>query len=339
MRDTEIPQEHPDANVPINGSEGDVDSHEFSADVPPSAERKAEIRRRPGRQRRILLPIILFVATCYCTFQAGALHFGEWDPRTIGIPADEREFLLNQSGGWQYMLALIGILLAHEMGHFVMTLRHHVPASLPFFIPVPFSLIGTMGAVIGMDGRVADRRQLFDIGIAGPIAGLVIAMPVVCVGIIQAKSFPANAIAAETYHDPLVVKLLIPVLRPDLPADAELLLSPLLMAGWVGLLITGLNMMPVSQLDGGHVIYGLFGKKAHWIARAFLMAAVAYVIIAKVYLWTLMIVLVALMGTDHPPTANDRAALGPYRWAIGLASLAIPVLCFPPRGISIGPMG
>ena len=109
------------------------------------------------------------------------------------------------------------------------------------------------------------------------------------------------------------------------------------MAGWVGLLITGLNMLPISQLDGGHVTYALFGRRAHVVARTFLMVVIALVVlyIDHLVIWVPMLVLVTLLGTDHPPTSDDSARLGPLRWTIGVASLAIPVLCFPVWGIRI----
>ena len=109
-------------------------------------------------------------------------------------------------------------------------------------------------------------------------------------------------------------------------------LNPFFMAAWVGLLITGLNMAPISQLDGGHITYTLFGKRAHWIARGFLIFVLVYIVIARAYMWTLMVVLVTLIGTDHPPTANDHMPLGRGRYLLGLVSLVIPALCFPPRG-------
>ena len=102
------------------------------------------------------------------------------------------------------------------------------------------------------------------------------------------------------------------------------------MAGWVGMLITGLNMLPISQLDGGHVIYGLFGRNARMVARTFLIAAILFVVIGEQYNWTVMLVLVILLGVDHPPTRDDDVPLGFWRSVIGLASLAIPILCFTP---------
>jgi membrane-associated protease RseP (regulator of RpoE activity) len=127
-------------------------------------------------------------------------------------------------------------------------------------------------------------------------------------------------------------------LRPGVGAVSEVRtgqLNAYFMAGWVGLLITGLNMLPVSQLDGGHVIYALFGRRAHWIARAFVFLAIAFVVFGDSMIWAPMIVLVVLLGTDHPPTSNDYVSLGNFRIGLGLLSLLIPVLCFPPYGIRV----
>ena len=109
------------------------------------------------------------------------------------------------------------------------------------------------------------------------------------------------------------------------------------MAGWVGMLITGLNMLPVSQLDGGHVLYSLFGRRAHWIARSFVLAAIAAMIIADYYQWVVMLVLVLLLGIDHPPTRDDNMRLGWPRTIIGVVSLFIPILCFAPKILEIVP--
>jgi membrane-associated protease RseP (regulator of RpoE activity) len=241
----------------------------------------------------------------------------------------------NFQTGLIYMVCVISILLAHEMGHFVATVLYRVPASLPYFIPFPMAPIGTMGAVIGMDGQRANRKEIFDIGLAGPIAGLVVALPILWVGVSRLH-LEGPGHGAYAYDSPLLVRWMIAHLHPARTGVRFLSTSqvnPYFMAGWVGLLITGLNMLPVSQLDGGHVVYTLFGKRAHWIARMFVLAAVAYVVLAKAYIWLLMVVLVVLIGTDHPPTANDHVRLGWLRTILGLASLLIPVFCFPLRGL------
>ena len=166
---------------------------------------------------------------------------------------------VNWPDGLRYMLAVMGILLAHEMGHFLMAVRYHIPASYPIFIPMPVTFMGTMGAVIAMDGARADRKQMFDIGIAGPLAGLVVAIPLLCVGIWVAKPVVLPTSSPVT-GDPLLAELLIGWLHPDARLVPRFRVSgnPFYMAGWVGMLITGLNMMPISQLDGGHVTLRAF---------------------------------------------------------------------------------
>lgn len=285
--------------------------------------RRSDLETR--RRRRIFLPVSLFVATCLSTFIAGALN---WDPTAILENRSAGMIATNWQQGLTYMAAVIGILLTHEMGHFIQTVRYGVPASLPFFIPVPILMTGTMGAVIGMEGSRADRKQLFDIGISGPWAGLIVSLPIIWFGILRATALPPSA--DIQLGDPLIFKLMTHYLRPELDGMVLNKYNPLLMAGWVGMLITGLNMLPVSQLDGGHVIYGLFGRNARWLARAFLITAIAFVVLGDHYNWIVMLVLVILLGVDHPPTRDDNVELGFWRNAFGLASLAIPVLCFTP---------
>jgi hypothetical protein len=292
-------------------------------------------------QRRVLLPAVLFLATCASTFWVGATH---WDPLRVDYSANwmrvSRVVADNWQTGLEYMAAVLAILLTHEMGHFLQTVRYHIPASYPLCIPVPFNPIGTMGAVIGMDGMRADRRQIFDIGIAGPLAGLVVAIPVLWLGIKRLDLSGATATGEIELYLPLIGQWMLEWTHPNAAwvherwvALSEL--NPYFMAGWVGMLITGLNMLPISQLDGGHTIYALFLDRAHSFARLFISFAILYVVINldEAVLWTPMLLLVIFLGIHHPPTADDRVELGFIRRTIGLASLAIPVLCFPLLGV------
>jgi Zn-dependent protease len=237
------------------------------------------------RRRRITLPLILFFLTCVSTFVAGATGWmpGEYlmgpvrptlEPDPYLFIAARRMLLEHWQEGLIYMGCVLAILLTHEMGHFVMTVIYQVRASLPLFIPFPISPLGTMGAVIAMDGSKADRRQIFDIGLAGPLAGLVVAVPVIWIGASQLDL--ATPPQGYRFGLPLAARYLLEHLqpgmyRPDMGVAVNQL-NPYFMAGWVGLLVTGLNMMPVSQLDGGHVMYALFGRGAHWMARLFMLA-------------------------------------------------------------------
>jgi len=301
------------------------------------------------------LPLVLFLLTCASTFFVGAtgwrpdlylplspsfivsLFGSEADPYFLA--AARRTILLHWQDGLIYTGCVLAILLIHEMGHFVMTIVYRVRASLPFFVPLPISPIGTMGAVIVMGGSQANRRQIFDIGLAGPLAGLIVALPIVWIGTSQLDL--KNAAPTDLRIGlPLVMRLAVDHLQPGtydprvgIPFSA---LNPFFMAGWVGLLVTGLNMMPVSQLDGGHVLYALFGRRAHWLARGFMLIVFIYMGAMGVFYgtpptWILMALLVLLVGVDHPPTRDDTIRIGWFRTLLGAASLAIPILCFAPN--------
>jgi membrane-associated protease RseP (regulator of RpoE activity) len=302
------------------------------------------VEPRPMRQRRVLLPLVLFLLTCLSTFFVGATH---WMPErffgflssSLFTQAVARLTIMEQwRDGLIYMGCVLAILLTHEMGHFVMTVIYRVRATLPLFIPLPISPIGTMGAVIAMDGSKADRKQIFDIGLAGPLAGLVVAIPIVWIGISQLDL--STSPEGTEFGLPLVVQWMVKSLHPDAYRPNMAIgvnqLNPFFMAGWVGLLVTGLNMMPVSQLDGGHVTYALFGRQAHWIARLFMLVVFIYMgamfwLYQMPPAWLLMALLVLLIGTDHPPTRDDSVKLGWFRVVLGALSLLIPVFCFAPN--------
>lgn len=290
-----------------------------------------------------MLPIVLFLLTCVSTFVVGAC---QWDPNGVietwsatgSLIPVRKSILANWDQGLIYMAAVLLILLLHEFGHFFMTLLYKIPASFPFFLPFPANPIGTMGAVIAMQGNAADRKEIFDIGIAGPLAGLVAAVPIAWYGMGQLDlTMPEQGWVA--FRLPLLMQWFADYLQvPGYAAGSVVWLSqlnPLFVAGWVGLLITGLNMMPIGQLDGGHVTYTLFGTAAHSIARATIVFAIAFMTYQGAPTFALMIVLLLLMGTDHPPTRDDSVALGPFRWILGVVSLAIPVLCFPPLVLKV----
>ncbi|MCE9552941.1 MAG: site-2 protease family protein [Planctomycetes bacterium] len=299
-------------------------------------------------RRRFWLPLCLFVATCATTFLAGCYH---WYPAFLGEPLPDvingsmvrdihGEFVYlslpeiihkNWLDGLTFMACVISVLMMHEMGHFLMTIRHRIPASYPYFIPMPIMITGTMGAVISMDGSKANRKELFDIGLAGPLAGLVLTIPLVIIGIMKADIQPIQP--GTHFGNPLLVQLLTPWLKP-MPPHFQIQYNAIYMAGWVGMLITGLNMLPVSQLDGGHVAYAVLGPFARWLGRALLITAICFILWARAWNWILMLLIVILIGLDHPPTADDAVRIGPARWLLGLVSLMIPIFCFTPVPMS-----
>jgi len=299
-----------------------------------------ETLRRP-RIHRVALWLAL--ATILSTFWAGV---GAWMPSTPFILAYEQSswmpvrqvLLANWGTGVQFSLALMGILVAHELGHYVMTIVYKVPSTPPLFIPFPLlSPIGTMGAVIMMQSGQADRKQIFDIGLAGPLAGLVVAIPILILGILYPQPIPYAPSEVLVMGQPLLIQWLAAWLVPDRAESfiriANSQANPLLMAGWVGLLVTGLNMMPVGQLDGGHVTFGLVGRHSYWIAVAAMTGAISYMFYSQVWIFLLMVVLVFLMGLRHPPSSNDFRTLGWPRQIVGWCSLVLPILCIPANPI------
>jgi membrane-associated protease RseP (regulator of RpoE activity) len=170
-------------------------------------------------------------------------------------------------GAAQFTSTLLAILLAHEFGHFVAARRHRVDASLPYFIPLPLlSPFGTMGAVIRMRSVIPTRRALLDIGAAGPLAGLALALPLYAWGAAHSRVMPFDGQGAEL-GDSLLLRLIDGYVAPPVPAGMALFLSPVANAGWAGLFVTMINLLPVGQLDGGHVAYALFGPRQNRLAR------------------------------------------------------------------------
>lgn len=281
---------------------------------------------------RTRVPLLLFLLTCVSMYFAGEHFYATPDSLTPYFTIASLPKV--SPHGLEYMTLGVAILLAHELGHFLQAVRYHIPASWPLFVPFPLSPFGTMGAVIAMDGRKCSRRQMFDIGVSGPLAGLVIAIPLAMYGIWTWNGIePVPNPQIPDFYLPLGIEWLIAWLRPDVTQGHRLFHSPMLAASYIGVLITGLNMMPVGQLDGGHIIYTLFGRRAMLIAGAFIAVACVYVVIEDAFQWFVMLLLIIFVGPFHPPTTDEDQPLGPVRWAIGLASLTIPFLGFPLEGL------
>jgi len=310
-------------------------------DVTYEPDRPVEpLRRRPRSRlrRRDRWAIGLFVATCISTFFSG-MFAGVGAPRADWLREQPVEVLKALTlNGISYAGPLMLILLAHEMGHYLQARRYRVPATLPFFIPMPITPFGTMGAVIVQQAGVADRKALFDIAITGPLAGLLVALPVTYFALqdVQIVQLDPNAGGVEIrYGDPLVLQWMVEVVHRPLAENEDIILTPMLFAGWVGIFITALNLMPVGQLDGGHILYTLIGRKAHYVAYALILLAVAHMVHSKDYAYSLIIALLVLVGPRHPPTADDRVPLGMPRVLLGWLTLAFIIFGFTPRPITI----
>jgi len=237
--------------------------------------------------------------------------------------------------GPAYAAAIMVILVFHEMGHYLQARRYRVPATLPYFIPFPLSIFGTMGAVIRMNNVGADRRQLFDIGVTGPLAGLAVAIPATVWGLAHSQVVAGDGIPQDTLYlgDSLLFKALTWITLGRIPDGSDVMLHPVAFAGWAGLFLTALNLLPIGQLDGGHVAYALFGRRAHVIAVVAWLGFLATAVFVSP-VWVLMVALVFFIGMRHPPTADDTVPLGTTRRWVGYAALAFFVLSFTPDPIS-----
>jgi membrane-associated protease RseP (regulator of RpoE activity) len=229
---------------------------------------------------------------------------------------------------------LLSILLAHEMGHYLACRYYGVDATLPLFLPAPIlSFVGTFGAFIRIRSPFPNRCALFDIGIAGPLAGFAVALPVLYLGVLEARVVPPPPDTATliSFADPLLFQWVFAWARGDVPEGMTVLIGPLGLAAWFGLFVTALNLIPIGQLDGGHVSYALFGRHAHALSRWMWWVCVALIYFSPS--WILWAVLVRLLGRRHPPTLNDLAPLGRARVAVAVLGAAVFAVCFVPNPI------
>ena len=233
-------------------------------------------------------------------------------------------------GGLRLVIGAFTIMMAHEMGHYVACRIHRVDASLPYFIPFP-SLVGTMGAFIRIRDPFPNRKVLFDIGIAGPFAGFIACLPVLAFGLLEAQVVPDRPDAfAIGLGEPLFFQWAARLVLGPVPQGMTLALGPLGLAAWFGLLLTALNMMPIGQLDGGHVSYSLFRERALYLSRAMLAVAVFLLYLRPTWLlWTVL--LLVLARRPHPPTLDDAAPLGRTRTWLAAIGFVMFAVCFTPN--------
>ncbi len=284
------------------------------------------------RPRRWALHITLFVLTFLTTPAVGAglahvfaINHGVDLDQDIAvlmqIPSNPRILI----DGLPFSVALLTILLAHEMGHYITCMRYGIDASLPYFLPAP-TLIGTLGAFIRIRSPIYTRRALFDVGVAGPIAGFVVLVPALLVGMAQSKVLPGIANHGDLiFGTPLAMRIIEWLFFPGVPV-ADISLHPVARAAWVGLLATALNLLPIGQLDGGHIMYAFFGEKHRVLSRVFV---VVLGLIGPFFAWSWFVwaVLLAIFGLRHP-AIYDQAKLGPMRTRIGWLALAMFLLSF-----------
>lgn len=290
-------------------------------------------------QKRVWLNILLFLVTAASTFFVGiSWSFGykyaelvAADPNLIPEPA----MILNPeivALSLIYAVVLLVILLGHELGHFLSCQYYKIDATLPYFIPAP-TLIGTMGAFIRIRSPITKKQQLFDIGIAGPLTSFLLSLPAVVFGLSLSKPVPPLAEGESLlFGDPLILKLVGSFIFKGVPEGYDIVPHPIAFAGWVGILVTAMNLFPVGQLDGGHIAYALLGKRSTRLAPYF----IGIFIIMGIFFWFgwfVWALLISFLGLKHPHIADEDSPLSPGRRVLGILMLVIFVLSFIPDPI------
>lgn len=269
--------------------------------------------------KRYVVPIILFFLTILSTLIAGALQQG------INIIKEPLRII----EGYPFSISIMTILLGHEMGHYFASKAHRTQATLPYFIPAP-SIIGTFGAFIKMKSPILTRKALIDIGATGPLIGFILSV-VACVIGLKMSKFVTVAGQDEFFMlgDSILFSLLVKVILGEVPAGQDVLLHSVAFAGWIGLFVTSMNLLPIGQLDGGHITYALFGRWHFYISRVIILF-VAVLGIFYWYGWLVWTVLLLFLGIDHPPIMVWESRLSPGRRLIGIISFIVFILTFVP---------
>jgi hypothetical protein len=286
----------------------------------------------PEVQRsRLLVHALLFGATVLTTLYVGAGMSESRPPDDLWWP------LFHLWEGWPFALSLLSILLAHELGHYFTSRRYRVPASLPYFIPLPIpdflgNVLGTMGAVIVMKGRIGNRRAMLDIGAAGPLIGLLVAIPVLVLGLFlsEVQPLPLNQAYSMEGNSLLYLLIKFAIFRQWLPSGGvDVFIHPVAFAGWAGLLVTSLNLIPAGQLDGGHVLYSLLGERARRLTWPIILALGVLGVVAWPG-WFLWAGLVFLFGQRHPGPLDSITQLDTRRKVVAVVVLAVFLFTFTP---------
>ncbi len=264
--------------------------------------------------------LVLFVLTFISTLAAGAMQ--------RGINPLAEPWRLTE--GLPFALTLMTILLSHEMGHYFASRYHHTRATLPYFIPAP-SIIGTFGAFIKMTSPIISRRALVDIGASGPIIGFVFSFIASVVGlslseVVEMKEFAGGSLALG---DSILFRGLADLILGKTPENMDVLLHPIAFAGWIGLFVTSLNLIPIGQLDGGHILFALLGGLHQTISKV-LVAVLAILGLVFWPGWAVWAALMLVLGVYHPPVSHWESPLDPRRRRVGWAALVIFLITFTP---------
>ena len=264
--------------------------------------------------------LILFILTIFTTLLAGAIMEG----------VNPLKNPLGIVHGWPFSVTLMLILGFHEFGHYYFARKHNVNATLPYFIPAP-TFIGTFGAFIKIKSPIYRKDALLQIGAAGPIAGFIVAVPALIIGLSLSQIVEISAAdIGITLGDSILIKFLTVVIFPSLNSTQDVMLHPIAFAGWIGLLVTMLNLLPIGQLDGGHIAYAMLGRKYDKVSKFTLLALIPMGLLSLNWLVWAILILVLMRTTKHPPVNDIDVPLSDKNKKIGYICFAIFVLCFIP---------
>lgn len=284
-------------------------------------------------RRRVWVNVLLLLATVFTTTLVGA-HMQYNFNRNLPFFDLERDLDIFTLGlrspalflaGLPFSLTLLSILMAHELGHYLACVYYRVDATLPFFLPAPTPFTGTLGAFIRIRSPIYSKRVLFDIGVAGPLAGFAFLLPAFGIGLALSKIIPGiNHQGMIQLGTPALQWLLQKFIFPGVPA-ADIYLHPVARAAWVGMFATALNLLPVGQLDGGHIVYAMLGRSHKWITKTFLVALLPMGTLWNG--WWFWAVLLFFLARKHPPV-YDQTEIGTSRTRLGILAFAVFLLCF-----------
>jgi membrane-associated protease RseP (regulator of RpoE activity) len=271
------------------------------------------------------LHIVLFIATFLTTLTAGALQKG------INIIKEPGRLI----EGLPFAVTLMGILLCHELAHYIASKKHHTKATLPYFIPAP-SIIGTFGAFIKMESPIITRKALIDIGASGPIAGFIISVVACIVGLAMSEAVVSEQKEGVglALGGSILFAFLSNLVIGNVPDNYDILLHPIAFAGWIGLFITSLNLIPIGQLDGGHIVFAVFGERHRYISIV-LIGTLGILGFFFWEGWLIWAVLMIILGIRHPPVLYWEVPLDPKRKLISIAAFIIFAITFIPSPFKI----
>jgi membrane-associated protease RseP (regulator of RpoE activity) len=297
------------------------------------------IRVSAPRRNRVWLHVVLFLLTLASTTLVGASHYAFFVSAFGTLP-------VLQSSRWivhglPYSLTILGILGAHEMGHYLACRYYRIDATLPYFLPMPFVMTGTFGAVIKIRQSFPHKTALFDVGIAGPIAGFLVAVPTLFFGLALSTTLPlpknVPGVEMGQLGEPLLFKAATWLVWGSLPRGLDLNLHPMALAAWFGLLVTALNLFPIAQLDGGHISYAVFGRRSTRITLAATLIVASLVFVSLSWLlWTVLLVaMLVIVGPRHPPVPDEDTPLDRARLWLAVFALIMFMICFTPAPIQV----